>query len=56
MCLTAEEQAQIRAYNNERNRKWWEKQTPEERRERRNRYALNAIRKKQNAADHNETA
>lgn len=44
--LTKDELQAIRDYHNERNRNWWHKQSPEERRARRQRYALNAIRRK----------
>ena len=42
-----DELAAIREYHNKRNRDWWHRMTKEERREKRNQYALNAIRRKQ---------
>lgn len=41
--VTPAELEAIRQYNNTRNRDWWARQSPEERRARRQRYALNAI-------------
>jgi hypothetical protein len=46
MQITQEELDEIRKSNNARNREWWAKQSPEERRARRQRYALNLIRNK----------
>lgn len=51
MKLTAAEKREIQDYKNELMRKWWNKQSPDERRERRERYLLNSIRKKKAAAD-----
>ena len=51
--FTTEELAAIRDYNNRRNREWWAKQTPEERRSRRAQYALNAIRRQHGGNDDN---
>ena len=44
--MTNAELAEIREYQRKRNREWWAKQSPDERRERRQRYALNAARNK----------
>lgn len=46
-AITAAELDAIRAYNAQRNREWWNRQTPEERRARRQQYALAAIRRRQ---------
>lgn len=39
--LTPDELREIRAYRSRMQREWWNRQTPEERRERRQRYDLN---------------
>ena len=44
---TADEARLIREFRNERQRKWWANQSEDERRARRDRYTLNAIRKRQ---------
>jgi hypothetical protein len=49
--ITPAEMQAIRAYHNARNRAWWASQSSEERRARRQRYALNAIRRQQAAAE-----
>ena len=49
--ITPAELQAIRAYHNARNRKWWAAQSSEERRARRQRYALNAIKKQQAQAE-----
>lgn len=41
--LTDEQRQKVRQENARRQREWWGKQSPEERRERRERYILNAI-------------
>lgn len=43
--MTAEELAMIRAYRAKKQREFWARMTPDERRERRNRYELNAAKK-----------
>lgn len=45
MEITPDELQQVREYRNRVQREWWSRKTPEERRERRQRYALNAARK-----------
>ena len=45
--LTADETRLIREFRNEQQRKWWANQSEAERRARRDRYALNALRKRQ---------
>lgn len=45
--ITAAELAAIRQYHNARNRAWWASQSSDERRARRQRYALNAIKRQQ---------
>lgn len=47
MAITQADIDAVRAYRNEQQRAWWAKQSEEERRERRLRYHLNAIRRKQ---------
>lgn len=44
--ITAAELQEIRAYNNARNREWWARQSQDERRERRQKYALTQARRK----------
>lgn len=45
--ITPAELAAIRQYHNARNRAWWAAQSSDERRARRQKYALNAIKKQQ---------
>lgn len=47
--LTAAEIEEARAYNRQRNREWWNSMDADERRARRQRYALNAARRKTQA-------
>jgi hypothetical protein len=50
-AITPAELALIRKYHADRNRAWWNGQSPDERRARRMRYALNAVKKQQAAAE-----
>ena len=52
---TPEELDALREYRNYMQRKWWSKMTPEERRERRQRYALNMMRNKIKAAEEQQS-
>ena len=49
MNFTEAELKEIREYKNAQSRKWWAKQSPEERRQRRQRYLMNTIRRKKAA-------
>lgn len=49
--ITPAELDAIRAYKNEQARKWWANQSDDERRARRQRYAVNALRKRQAQAE-----
>lgn len=49
--MTDEEIQMIRNFNNQRQREWWARQSQDERRERRQRYALTQARRKAAQAD-----
>ena len=53
--FTAQELAEIRAYNRNRRKKWWDSLTPDEKRAKRRQYALTAARKAASAAGDGET-
>lgn len=47
MAVSAEEAAAIREYRNAQNRAWWQAMTPEQRKEKRQQYDLNRMKRAQ---------